>query len=152
MGLTIHAPPWTYTVTSKHYRKTFIARAIHISKHNCKYRIVLPEELIAITETDMWEYWQRISRYRYIFFLECQMKFQYRYRLRGRNECPLTQNYYLRELTLKELFSKCSNLTRNSFKRFFFPEDLEGTNSPKIRGFQRGVFVRGGGILYIYIY
>ena len=26
---------------------------------SCSYRIVLPEELISITETDLWECWQK---------------------------------------------------------------------------------------------
>ena len=35
-----------------------------------RYRIALPEELISITETDLWEFQQKISHYRYRFSLE----------------------------------------------------------------------------------
>ena len=37
---------------------------------NYRYRITLPEELISITETDLWEFQQKISHYRYRFSLE----------------------------------------------------------------------------------
>ena len=40
---------------------------------NYRYRIELPEELIAITETDLWEFQQKISHYRYRFSLEFQL-------------------------------------------------------------------------------
>ena len=39
---------------------------------NCRYRIALPEELISVTETDLWEFQQKISHYRYRFSLEFQ--------------------------------------------------------------------------------
>ena len=52
------------------YRQTFFLRTIYC---NYRYRIVLPEELISITETDLWECLQKISRYRYIFSLEFQL-------------------------------------------------------------------------------
>ena len=39
---------------------------------NYRYRITLPEELICITETDLWEFQQKISHYRYRFSLEFQ--------------------------------------------------------------------------------
>ena len=39
---------------------------------DCRYRIVLPEELIAITEADQWKYQQKVSRYRYRFSLVFQ--------------------------------------------------------------------------------
>ena len=38
-----------------------------------RYRIALPEELISITETDLWEFQQIISQYRYRFSLEFQI-------------------------------------------------------------------------------
>ena len=34
---------------------------------NYRHRIELPEELISITETDLWEFQQKISYYRYRF-------------------------------------------------------------------------------------
>ena len=37
---------------------------------NCRYRIALPEELIAITETDVLDFQHKISHYRYRFSLE----------------------------------------------------------------------------------
>ena len=40
---------------------------------NYRYRIELPEWLIAITETDLWEFQLKISRYRYRFSLEFQV-------------------------------------------------------------------------------
>ena len=40
---------------------------------NYRYRIALPEELISITETDLWEFQQKISHYRYRFSLEIQL-------------------------------------------------------------------------------
>ena len=38
-----------------------------------RHRIVLPEGLLCITETDLWECWQRISPYRYRFSLDYQL-------------------------------------------------------------------------------
>ena len=40
---------------------------------NYKYRIALPEELIAITETDLWEFQQKTFHYRYRFSLDFQV-------------------------------------------------------------------------------
>ena len=40
---------------------------------NYRYRIELPDELIAITETDLWEFQQKISHHRYRFSLEFQL-------------------------------------------------------------------------------
>ena len=40
---------------------------------NYRYRIVLPEELIAVTETDLWECLQNISHYRYRFSPKFQL-------------------------------------------------------------------------------
>ena len=40
---------------------------------NYRYRIVLPEELISMTETDLWECQQKISHYRYRFSLESKL-------------------------------------------------------------------------------
>ena len=37
---------------------------------NYRYRTVLPEEFISITETDLWEFQQKISHWRYRFSLE----------------------------------------------------------------------------------
>ena len=38
-----------------------------------RYRIVLPEELISVTETDLWKCQQKISDYRYRFSFESQL-------------------------------------------------------------------------------
>ena len=40
---------------------------------NHRYRIVLPEESISITETVLWKLWQKISHYRYRYSLEFQI-------------------------------------------------------------------------------
>ena len=40
---------------------------------NCRYIIALPEELVSITETDLWEFQQKISHCRYRFALEFQV-------------------------------------------------------------------------------
>ena len=40
---------------------------------NYRYRIPLPEELIAITETDLWEFQKKIFHYRYRFSLDFQL-------------------------------------------------------------------------------
>ena len=40
---------------------------------NYRYRIELAEAFISITETDLWEFKQRISHYRYRFALEFQL-------------------------------------------------------------------------------
>ena len=42
---------------------------------NYRYRILLREELISITETDVWECQQKISHYRYRFSLEIPINF-----------------------------------------------------------------------------
>ena len=55
------------------YRQTFFCEKL-IS--NYRYKFVLPEELIAITETDLWEYQQKISHYRNRFSLEFQFPLQ----------------------------------------------------------------------------
>ena len=40
---------------------------------NYRYRIVLPEELISVTETDLWEFQQKIAHCRYRVSLEFQL-------------------------------------------------------------------------------
>ena len=40
---------------------------------NYRYKIELPQKLIHITETDLWEFQQKISHYRYKFSLEFQL-------------------------------------------------------------------------------
>ena len=51
-----------------------------------RYRIVMPEELVSITETDLWECQQKISHYGYRFSLEFQLiNSYYRYRFRAEN-------------------------------------------------------------------
>ena len=52
------------------YRQTFSWGKL-IS--NYRYRIVLPEELISITETDLWKSPQKVSHYRYRFSLDVQL-------------------------------------------------------------------------------
>ena len=42
-------------------------------KINYRYRIVLPEELVSITETDLWECQHKISHYKYRYSLEFQV-------------------------------------------------------------------------------
>ena len=69
------------------YRQRFFFWEELISDY--RYRIALPEELISITETDHWEFQQKISRYRYRFSLEFQLIFHYRYRFRAQNELIL---------------------------------------------------------------
>ena len=39
------------------YRQTFFS--VSAINSNCRYRIVLPEELVSITETDLWKYQQK---------------------------------------------------------------------------------------------
>ena len=53
------------------YRQTLFAGEKSIS--NYRYRIGLPEELLSITETDLWKCLQKISLYRYEFSLEFQL-------------------------------------------------------------------------------
>ena len=40
---------------------------------NDRYRIAAPEELISVTQTDLWEFQQKISHCRYRFSLELQL-------------------------------------------------------------------------------
>ena len=58
-----------YRSIQNDYRQTSCLRAIN-SNYRC--RIALPEELISITETDLWEFQQKISHYRYRFSPEFQ--------------------------------------------------------------------------------
>ena len=59
-----------YRSIQNQYRQTFILRA---SNSNYRYRIVLPEEDSFITETDLWECWQRSSHCRCKFSLEVKI-------------------------------------------------------------------------------
>ena len=79
-----------------------------------------PEELISIsiTETDLWEYRQKISH--------C------RYRSLSNSTYPLTQNYYLQKIILKYLFWEITKLTRHSLKISFLPGHPDSTKCPKI--------------------
>ena len=52
------------------YKQRFFLGGINF---DYRYRIALPEELISITETDLWEFQQKISHYRYRFSLEFQL-------------------------------------------------------------------------------
>ena len=56
-----------YCSIQNDYRQTLIVRAIN---SNYRYRIVLLEDLVSITETDLWEYQQKISHWRFRFSLE----------------------------------------------------------------------------------
>ena len=40
---------------------------------NCRYRIVLPEELLSITGTDLWKCRQKVSHCRYRVLLELEL-------------------------------------------------------------------------------
>ena len=40
---------------------------------NYRYRIVLPEKFISITETDLWKSPQKVSHCRYRFFVDCKL-------------------------------------------------------------------------------
>ena len=53
------------------YRQTLSLRGTNFQLY--RYRIALPEELISITETDLWKLQQKISYYRYRFSLEFQL-------------------------------------------------------------------------------
>ena len=53
-------------ITDRH----FLGGTIFNLISNCRYRIALPEEFISIRETDLWEFQQEISHYRYRFSLE----------------------------------------------------------------------------------
>ena len=48
-------------------------RSIQIDYRQRLFLGGMPEELIAITETDLWEFPQKISHYRYRFSLEFQL-------------------------------------------------------------------------------
>ena len=52
------------------YRRTCLLKAMN---SKCRYRNMLPENFISITETDLWEWWQKISHYRYILFFSFQV-------------------------------------------------------------------------------
>ena len=60
----------TYRSIQIDYRQRLFLGQIN---SNYRYRIELPEELMAITETDLWEFQQKISHYRYRFSLEFQL-------------------------------------------------------------------------------
>ena len=49
------------------YRQTFF---LGENNSNYRYRIVLPEELISITQTNLWKSPQKVSHWRYRFFLD----------------------------------------------------------------------------------
>ena len=49
-------PLGTYHSIQNAYRQTFVLRVIN---SNCRYRIVLQEQLISITETDLWKFQQK---------------------------------------------------------------------------------------------
>ena len=56
------------TVVSKLITDRHFLWGEFLSNYRC--RIVLPEQLISITETDMWKRRQKVSNYRYRFSLE----------------------------------------------------------------------------------
>ena len=62
--------PKMYRSIQIDYRQTFVLGEMNF-KYRC--RIVMPEELLSITETDLWECQQKISHCRYRFSLESQL-------------------------------------------------------------------------------
>ena len=65
-------PSRCYRSIQNDERQTFILRAIN---SNDRYRIVQPDNLMSITETDLWECWQKISYYRCRLSLQFQLIF-----------------------------------------------------------------------------
>ena len=65
---------------NSHYKNTVVSQLI-TDRHffwgelisNYRYRIELPEEVITITETDLWEFQQKMAHYRYRFSPEFQL-------------------------------------------------------------------------------
>ena len=51
-------------------RLTFFLGAIN---SNCRYRAVLPDDLMSLKEAYLWECWQRISHHRYRFSLKLKV-------------------------------------------------------------------------------
>ena len=68
LGIMVKWTACSPTVVSKLITDTHVLWGKLISSYRC--RIVLPEELIAITATDLWESLQKTSHYRYRFSLE----------------------------------------------------------------------------------
>ena len=68
------------------YRQT-----LFLGEINCQLQIQnrAARRINFITETDLWEYQQKTSHYRYRFSPEIPINFHYRYRFRARNELIL---------------------------------------------------------------
>ena len=89
---------------------------------NYRYRIVLPEEVVCISETDLWEFQQKVSHYRHRCSLEFQLNFYYRYRSRAQDEfmpqsCRL-QN--IRQSSPGKLLGKGNSYFLTRHAGFFF--------------------------------
>ena len=54
-------------------KRTTDSHFLKANSSNYRYRSALPEELIAVAETDLWERWQKISHHIYRFSLEFQL-------------------------------------------------------------------------------
>ena len=89
---------------------------------------------ISMKETDLWEWKQKISHYRYRFSIEIQLLSitDTDFGLKRIDSVPsdtkllLTKNYS--EIII---FGKITNLTRNSLKKSFFPGDFKTTKCLK---------------------
>ena len=77
------SPPKQYRSIQHDFRQRHFLRAI---ASNHRYRIVLPEELISITETDLWEHCRESLAIQIQIHPSIQINFHYRYRLWARNE------------------------------------------------------------------
>ena len=65
--------PLTHTVASQFITDRHFQILWEELISNYRYRILVPEELISITETDLWEFQQKISHNRYRFSLDFQL-------------------------------------------------------------------------------
>ena len=73
-----HTGRHTHTDTQTHTEERTVVSKFITDRHFCwgkfisnyRYRIVLPEELISITETDLWKSPQKVSHYRYRFSID----------------------------------------------------------------------------------
>ena len=50
---------YTYCSIQNGYRQTFFRGQLILISNHYRYRIVLPEELVSITETDLWKFQQK---------------------------------------------------------------------------------------------
>ena len=102
-------------------RQTFFRGTL---RSNCRYRIVLPEQLFSITYTDLWKCLQKISDCGCRFSLEFQSVIHYRYKLRARNEIilyyPLIQNDYRQENYFRIIFGGSTGKSCKSPRGYFW--------------------------------